>query len=54
MPINELLIREFKREMDANQKTLQRVPKKNGIGSLTRSLVRWVGWPDTLPACPVS
>jgi uncharacterized damage-inducible protein DinB len=27
MPINELLIREFKREMDATKKTLQRVPK---------------------------
>jgi len=28
MPINELLIREFKREMDATKKTLQRVPKE--------------------------
>ncbi len=27
MPINELLIREFQREMEATKKTLQRVPK---------------------------
>ncbi|HEV8061982.1 MAG TPA: DinB family protein, partial [Gemmataceae bacterium] len=27
MPINELLIREFKRDLDATKKTLQRVPK---------------------------
>src|ERR1700730_4789541 len=27
MPINELLIREFKRDLDATKKTLERVPK---------------------------
>lgn len=51
MPINELLIREFQREMDATKRRSSAFPRTNGIGSLTRNLARSVGWPDTLPVC---
>jgi hypothetical protein len=47
MPLNELLVREFDREMSATEKPWNMYLQHSGTGSHTRNPGRWDGWQAT-------